>query len=371
MIVLILLLSSFDWLSAVVEREAITHQEIQQLSRLYRGVPEEDVLNKMIMGRVIRKAAFEESLTVSQREIINAKNRMLEQMPALENIFNQPYLDSLYTEELKVQLYTKKLANTKFRDRINITPTIMRQFYETHKDSIALPERVTLERISVPASKKEQQRVYKKAENILSMIESKEIFRKLAERYSDDKNTKYNGGELGRFRIDDLPPHLYGVNNLNEGESDIFKSSTGYHVVMMKDRGPEGFKLAHIFLKFDLDEEKLRAGEKNALEIRKRWIEGDSSVMDSVKFIGTIPVKSMGISLSSVIDTLDVCEVSFPILEGANFHLLHVVERKEKSIPEYEEVKERIRNLLYEREIQKLLEKWYERVKDEIYVKKL
>lgn len=368
---LFLLFLSFDELLGVVGTSGITKQEVMHLSRLYPGVRQEELLDKMIMGRVIVSVAREETVVVSEEEVNDAKSRLLEQMPGLQSMLSHSYIDSLYNEELRIQIYTRKLIQSKFQGRINVPPARVRVFYETHKDSFALPQTVAIERLDVPVVPEEENELHLLAERIISLYHSGTDFAVLVNKYSNDTGTKYVGGELGTFRAEDLPPYLSGVMELPPGEVGLFESPKGYHIVQLKKSDINGVELAHIFLQFDFSEKELSAAEKRAGEIRERWERGDSTLNRQIISMGAIPIKALGYSLSALVDTLDEGEICSPVLQGSNFYLLRVVEKREGGIPAFSEVKTNIHNMLYQRMVDKALKEWFEGIKEEVFIKKL
>lgn len=366
-----LLFFSFDELSAVVENRAITEQEVAYLSRLYPGMSQEELLDRMIMGRVILSVAKEETIEVNIEEVRNEKERIIQGVPGLQAMLSHPYIDSLYTEELRVQLYMRKLIQSKFQGKINISPTSVRDFYEANKDSFSLPSTVTLERLDVPIIPDEDNRLLKIAQDIINQFKNGSNFGVLAREYSDDVATKYIGGKLGKFKPEDLPPYFMGVLQIPEGEVELFESPRGYHIVFLKKSDISGIELEHILLDYKFEEEELNSGFKRANEFKDRWMSGDTSLYSLVQTMGRVPIKALGYPLSNVIDTLDVGEISEPILEGSKFHLLRVAEKTESAIPPFSEVKDRIHDLLYQRELDKKFRDWFANIEGRVYLKRL
>ncbi|MEA1912800.1 MAG: peptidylprolyl isomerase [candidate division WOR-3 bacterium] len=366
-----LLFLSFDKLVCIVDKTPVTEQEINYLSQLYPGRDPGALLDKMIMNRLIVKSASEETIAVSDEEVASEKKRLLENVPAFRTLLADPYIDSLYTEELRIQGYTTKLIQYKFRSRLQTSPIEVENFYKNYKDSLALPETVTLEQLRVPVIPEEKDRFLFSAKKILSEYQSGKDFASLANKYSEDPASKFIGGELGSFKFQDLPQYFSGVLNLSEGEADIFKSPMGYHIVKVNKRGPGLLDLAHIFLKFDFTEKELTRGKDRAMKIREAWFQGDSTLNDQITQMGTIPIQSLGYLLSSVIDTIDVSKISQPLFEGDNFYLLRITDKQKGRIPTFSEVKDNIRNLLLQEKMQKILQEWSREAKEHIYVKKL
>lgn len=368
---ILLLFFGFDKLVAIVENRVITEQEVTYLSRLYPGMSDEELLERMIMGRVILNVAKEETILVSDEDVISEKERLLQGIPSLQAMLSHKYIDSLYTEELRVQLYMRKLIQSKFQGKINISPTTVRSFYEANKDSFAFPSTVTLERLDIPVIPEGDNRLLILAQYIINQYKNGVNFGVLAKEYSDDIATKYIGGNLGKFRPEDLPPHFLGVLQIPEGEVEIFESPMGYHIVHLKKSDMNGVELEHILLDFKFDEEELKNGLKRANEAKDRWISGDTILFNLIQPMGTVPIKALGYPLSNVIDTLDEGAISEPIIDGGYFHLLRVAQKTESMIPTFSDVKDRIRDLLYQRELDKKFRDWFESIEGIVFLKRL
>jgi parvulin-like peptidyl-prolyl isomerase len=366
-----LLFFSFDEIAAIVENRAITEKEVAYLSRLYPGMSDEELLERMIMGRVILSVAKEETIVVNNEDVINEKERIIQGIPGLQAMLSHPYIDSLYTEELRVQLYMRKLIQSKFQGKINISPTSVRDFYEANKDSFSFPSTVTLERLDVPVISDEDNRLLKLAQDIINQFKNGANFGVLAREYSDDVATKYIGGKLGKFKPEDLPPHFMGVLQIPEGEVELFESPRGYHIVHLIRSDIDGIELEHILLDYKFEEEELQSGFNRTKEFKDRWMSGDTSLYSLIEPMGQVPIKALGYPLSSVIDTLDVGEISEPILEGSKFHLLRVAEKTESTIPHFSDVKDRIRDLLYQRELDEKFRDWFANIEKRVYLRRL
>lgn len=370
MIILFLFLA-FDELICVVDREPITKEELSYISTFYPGVGYDGLLDKMINDKVMQYLAEEETLKVSEEEIFRMRDDLVLNTPGLASLLEDKYLNEVYNEQIKVQLYTNKLMSVKFRGRLRVSPAEIHKFYQNHKDSLVMPETITLEKIQVPVLLQGNNRLLKKAEEILAEYKEGKDFTSLVKRYSDDVSTKMYGGKLGELAPSDIPPHLAGVLELEEGEAGIFESPTGYHIIRLDERQGINIFLSQILLEFDFKEEEVKKAEKRALEIKGKWSLGDTNFSYEIETVGPFPLRALPPAVSSLIDTMDLGQISAPVLEGMYFHLFRVKDRGEVRTPEFSEIKDRLSSMLMQRKMMILLNEWLESEKKHIFIKKI
>jgi len=127
--------------------------------------------------------------------------------------------------------------------------------------------------VSLVATKDDEKRVATKILEIYESLKSDSVlFEDLVKQYSDDTESKDEGGDLGWFPVDEFQIKEFktAVKKLKPGEiSEPFKTKFGYHILKLIDRREERE------LSIDKDWEKI---ENWALSIKQqkeflRWIE--------------------------------------------------------------------------------------------------
>jgi len=364
---------AFDELICVVDREPITKGELYYVSMFYPGVGYNDLVDKMINDEVILRLAEAETLKIGVEEISGMRNELVANTPGLATMLEgNEYLNEIYDRQIKVQIFTNRILGLKFKDRLRESPAEVHEFYQTHKDSLVMPESVTFEKIQVPVLPVEDNRLLKKAEKILKEYEAGKSFVSLVDEYSEDVSTIPYGGKLGEFSPSDIPPHLAGVLELEEGKARIFESPTGYHIIRLDERRGINIVISQILLELDLKEEEVEESEKRALEVKRQWSNNeDSLVSEKIETIGPLPIHAFSPAIFSLIDTMDIGQVSDPILEGMHFYLFKLKNREKSRMPEFSEIKDRLSNILMQQRMMKLLGEWLEEEKKHIYIKKM
>ena len=108
-----------------------------------------------------------------------------------------------------------------------------------------------------------------------SIVKGDGTFAEYAKKYSEDKDTKPFGGDLGSFYLNQLDkPMLSIVSKLKEGEISYPKridygSSYGYHIVYLEKRIPQH----QVSLKKDYPELKKLAEQYKKQKLYKEWID--------------------------------------------------------------------------------------------------
>jgi parvulin-like peptidyl-prolyl isomerase len=361
----------FDELVCVVDREPITKGELSYVSTFYPGVGYDDLLDKMINDKVIQYLAEEDTLEVSEEEISRMRDELILNTPGLASLLEDEYLNEIYIEQIKIQIYTNKLMSVKFRERLRVSPAEVYKFYQVRKDSLVMPETVTLEKIQIPVLPEGDNRLLERAEKILAEYKRGEDFASLARKYSDDASSVPYGGKLGELAPDDLPPHLAGVLELKEREAGIFESPTGYHIIRLDERQGMKLSISQILLEFNFKEEEVKTAEKRALEVKKQWSVEDSMLSYEIETVGPLPVRALPPVMILLIDTMDLGQISDPILEGMHFHMFRVKDREKSRIPELSEIKDRLSGVMMQQKMMKLLNEWLEAEKKHIFIKKI
>lgn len=163
-------------------------------------------------------------------------------------------LDTITSLQEELAGYRSQLANSFLTDR-EVFDKVIAEIAERQKQDV----RVSHILISVKprSADKEKTAAIKKLNNIKQQLREGKSFADLAKEYSEDKNTKDKGGDLG-YTTANLPSGFYDLENamynldINE-ISDPIETKLGYHLVRVTDkRAARGMiEVAHIFRKVD------------------------------------------------------------------------------------------------------------------------
>jgi parvulin-like peptidyl-prolyl isomerase len=129
-----------------------------------------------------------------------------------------------------------------------VTDQDVQDAYDANKSSYFIDDIVTIRHIYIDThlltAQADKDKALKRANDILKELQGGALFGDLVMKYSDDPQSKYNGGIFGSLlRSDAQHRQLYGsaffdaVFKLKKGEvSGVIQSNLGYHIVMVTDR---------------------------------------------------------------------------------------------------------------------------------------
>jgi peptidyl-prolyl cis-trans isomerase SurA len=251
-----------DRIVAVVNDDIVVLQEIDKLLQPLQtqiqtaGYPpdkmrsmlfgmRQDVINQLIDQKLINQAALEYKLKIEEAEIDDAVTRIKE-----ANNFTDEQLRKAVEQEgismgslrsqLKEQILSSKLENIEVRSRIVITKEDITEYYNKNTDKYRGEKTYHLRNILIKAppigSDEEKKSVESKIQQILSEFKAGKSFESLARQYSESPFAD-EGGELGKFKLNDLSPNLQtAIEPLSPGEvTPALDTSEGYQILFLQE----------------------------------------------------------------------------------------------------------------------------------------
>ncbi len=228
------------------------------------------LLDLMVSEKLIDQAAEHDNVTVSQTEI-NARIAQAKQMGGagfnLNRELSDQELRSLvaqsglgwneYLDELRKTILQQKYVMQKKRSFFESIPKPTEEeiedFYQSNKAAFVSPDMVRFKHIFIDTralgGSDERDKAKARAEEIYRELRNGASFDELVVKYSDDKSSRYQGGDFGYLRRDDQARRqLLGKDffeapfKMEVGEvSGVLKSNIGYHIIKITDKIP--FKL--------------------------------------------------------------------------------------------------------------------------------
>lgn len=212
----------------------------------------ESVLKQLIEGKLIDQEIKNSHITISEKEIDNAIERIKEaNFYTAEDLNNALAQDGKTVEELRQnireQILRKRLINFEVQSKIVITQDDINAFYDSHQELYGGTKKVYLKNIlmQVPigADEAEKRAVYVQMEEIHKKILDGERFEALSMAFSQAPQAS-EGGDLGFFKMDVLAPKLQkAIEGLTAGEvTDILDTDQGYQIFLVHKIAREGAK---------------------------------------------------------------------------------------------------------------------------------
>ena len=161
--------------------------------------------------------------------------------------FNEAQLEKYFKSHQEDYRVPKKLRVTyieidpkAFKDKVTVTEKEIQSFYEYNTDEYVEPKQVKARHILFKAAqgvkKEDEEKVRKRAEEVLKKARDGEDFAELAKKYSEGP-TKSKGGDLGYFKEGQMVPAFEkAAFNMKPGEiSDLVRTRFGYHIIKVED----------------------------------------------------------------------------------------------------------------------------------------
>jgi peptidyl-prolyl cis-trans isomerase C len=148
-------------------------------------------------------------------------------------------------EATRRQVLTERIIDEELTSKVEITPEMVEKFYEDNPQRFVAPERIRARHILIsipqgaPESVKEEARA--KIDELAAKLAEGADFATLAKQESEDQASAANGGDLGFFTRNQMPPAFAAAAfSLEPGQvSDVVETSFGYHLIYVEERLPE------------------------------------------------------------------------------------------------------------------------------------
>jgi peptidyl-prolyl cis-trans isomerase SurA len=240
-------LSKFEVISVKQFRQKIEDLEARTPEKLSME-DRRKLLDLLIDEMLINQAAAMENITVSQSEI-DSRIAQARQTGGLGLNLNREL-----TEQLEKAILQQKFVMEKKGALLNkIAPPTegeIEDFYEANKTLFVAPDMVRFKHIYIDTrnltSADEKNQARTRAEEISRELRNGASFDDLVVKYSDDKNSRYKGGDFGYLRRDDQARRqLLGKEffeapfKMDVGQiSGVLQSNIGFHIIRVTEKIP-------------------------------------------------------------------------------------------------------------------------------------
>jgi peptidyl-prolyl cis-trans isomerase SurA len=241
---------------------------LEERSRATLSLDDRKRLLDLLIGEIlIKQAAAQENITVSQAELAS-RLEQAKKSGGLSLNLNRDLTDAEfkslvqqsgvsweeYNDQLQKALLQQKYVMQKKRAAFEAvgqpSDAEILDFYESNKTAFVAPDMVRFKHIFIDtrslADKQEKDKALQRAEEISRELKNGAAFDELVVKYSDDKASRYRGGDFGYLRRDDQArKQLLGKDffetpfrmKVNES-SGVLQSNIGYHVIRITEKIP-------------------------------------------------------------------------------------------------------------------------------------
>ena len=275
-----------DGVVAVVGNEIILQSDVsimkETLKREGQDRSECEVLNVLILEKLLVHHAAIDSVVVDDAEIDDNISRRLEQLIAQigsERRLTEYYKKSVVEikEEMRPlmrnQLTAQRMQST-ITENVKVTPVEVENVIKgLPLDSLPLiGTEVELAQIIInpKVSAKSEQEAIERLDQLRTRILNGSSFATMAILYSEDPGSNRNGGEYKGIKRGQFVTEFDAVSyNLELGEiSKPFKTEFGYHIVQLQAKRGEELDLRHILVKPKLEQKDLDIAQGRLDSIR-------------------------------------------------------------------------------------------------------
>lgn len=255
-------LETVDRIVAVVNHEIITLYELNrtfapyaQNIRALNYPPDkeretlfqvrQDILDNLINGMLADQQVKRDRITVSQREIDMAIERIKSKRQFTDEqlrrgLASQGMTMEEYRKEIEEQILRTKLVNKEVKSKIVITKEDIQEYYETHNEKYAGDKKYYLWNIFVKvpsdSSSSERNNARNRIEAIAARLKQGASFESLVDELKETDST-IQGTDLGLYRLDELSAQLRQVvKKLNAGEhSTVLDAEFGFQIIYVQN----------------------------------------------------------------------------------------------------------------------------------------
>jgi peptidyl-prolyl cis-trans isomerase SurA len=257
------------------------------------------MMDQLILNNLLLNQAKLDSIEISdgevQQELDTRVDQILRQMNGDVNQFESYYGQTMgeVKESFRDDLKNKKLVDkmrAKITADISVTPSEVQAFFALiPKDSLPyFNSEVELGEIVYqpkPNPVQKQIALDKLTDIRKRIVEGKEDFAKLAEKYSDDPGSGRAGGDLGWAKRGTFVPAFEAAAYKLEPDqiTAVTETEFGYHIIQLIERRGNTIHARHILLKPKVTEEDLTASKAKLDSVRTKIIDKKLAFSKAVK----------------------------------------------------------------------------------------
>jgi len=393
-----------DRIIAKVGREIILQSELetrkQQLTAagmLIDEVEDLDILNEMIDSKIILQKAKDDLYEVDLLEV-NALaqeqiDRISKDFPSSEEFqsvlmdemgLTIPELKEFYIDMITEQRLKDQIISNEIKTKVHITEAEIEDYYNGHISE--LPLRAAHDKLGmiireIKPSKETRADALLEINKIIDKINEGEDFSEVLTHLSDF-GENISGGDLGFFGKGRMIKSFEDASfALRPGEvSGIVETMFGYHIIKMEERKEDEVRVSHILKEVETTDDdvlrtkelmdivlgKLREGE-NFSDLAVEYSD-DDSLASAGGIIGEFTSEDYPELFKDEYSSLDYGTYSEVIREGENYYILAKISKTEEQQYSYEEIYDRLRQIVMSQKEVDLYEKWVEDLLKESYV---
>lgn len=395
-----------DRIVAVVNDDVILKSELDSKKRVVIGnlaasntqLPPESVLEQQILDRLVSEKlqvqyAQRIGMSITDDQLAQALSGMaqrngitLDKLPATLAAEGINYND--FREQIRTDMLIEQLKRDVVRRSVGVTPREIEEFVEYQQRSGA-SNQVELGHLFVSVPGEADPYQWESAKRRITEARNKVIagekFATVAASYSDGQEA-LTGGSLGWRTLSQIPSLFVEVaGNMDIGDvSEPIRSGSGWHVIKLLDaKKPEKILAVetharHILItptKIATD----RKVEQQLKDLRQKIIDGEDFAKLAKAFsqdpgsaaqggdLGWAPPGSYVPAFEETMNSLKPGEISKPIKSQFGWHIIEVLDRREKDFTETVQQNQAYQAIAA-RKAEEQYPVWLQQLRDEAYI---
>jgi peptidyl-prolyl cis-trans isomerase SurA len=251
-----------DRIAAIVNDEVISLYELNQATQPYieqvrnSQYPEDverqlmfevrgKILNEMINEKLADQELKRQNISVSDREVDNAIERIKESRAITDEELRQALATQgmtyeEYRQQTKQQVLRAKLVNREVRSKIVITDQDIKEYYDQHAEEYAYEKKYHLRnffiRLSSFATDADRQDALRKIETVQAELKAGKPIGELT-KSPLLPDAPVESDDLGLFKLEDLSPQLKEtIQDMKPGDvTPVIDAPFGYQILLVEE----------------------------------------------------------------------------------------------------------------------------------------
>ena len=248
-------------------------EQLKDKKSAFSLMTKERIVGELILKNIVEAEIEKRNITVSDKEIEEFRKKLTEQIGGEEKLKEMMAHNGIskktFEEELVKDIQMNKLVES--IDKTKITDADTKNYYNKNKKQFNFPDRVRAshilfegnpdkirkdiienDKVGKYSANEIEALVQEKMANQLALattvrklaVNNPKDFPKYAKKYSFDKVSGKNGGDLGFFTHEQMvKPFADAAFNLKMNTvSDIVQTQFGYHIIIVTDRAKAGMQ---------------------------------------------------------------------------------------------------------------------------------
>lgn len=396
-----------DEVIAIVNDEALTRSEYQarykreqiQSDRGGGPIPEKidpEILRLLIDERIQAHAAQAAKISIDQSEIesmlvnmANQNNLLPKQL--LIELESQGISEAHFLRSIEEQALIQRIVDIAVHSWVTISEQEIDYYLKAHKELYPSNQTYEISHLYISTSGKSTAEIESERENvnyIHQMLQQGQPFPKAVEYFSDGENQK-EGGYLGWKKEDQLPDLFLTVlrQTLVGDVSEAIKSDNGFHILKLHaKKGSTKMVTQHLVRHILIQPQRHNLTDQEAIKMLTdiadtinhegrfekfaRLTSDDTTTVSAGGSLGWISPEDTDSLFEQAVFDLPLNQLSDPVKTRFGYHLIEVLEHREKDIS-WDIARNNAHDELFKRKYEELYQNWFDRLSDSAYIEYL